>query len=161
MWNSLAHFILRYKLPLLVVLLGFTVWMGFEARKVQMSYEFSKAIPTDNIKYQDYLAFKEKFGDDGNTMVLGLQTDSLYTLNIFNAISSLNQQLKKVSGVEDILSIPEASVLIKADSAKKLRFVKIFHCPYNSSSLLDSDKNVFRNLPFTEVCFIMTAQTLH
>jgi len=57
MWNSLAHFILRYKLPLLVVLLGFTVWMGFEARKVQMSYEFSKAIPTDNIKYQDYQCY--------------------------------------------------------------------------------------------------------
>ena len=69
-------------------------------------------------------------------------------LGIFNAIDSLHQQLKKVAGVEDILSIPEASVLIKADSAEKLKFVKIFHCPYNSSSLLDSDKNVFRNLPF-------------
>jgi len=147
MWNSLAHFILRYKLPLLVVLLGFTVWMGFEARKVQMSYEFSKAIPTDNIKYQDYLAFKEKFGDDGNTMVLGFSTDSLYSMRVFNAMGLLHQQLKKVAGVDEILSVPEASTLVKADSTK-LSFVKIFHYPYTSQALLDSDKNVFKNLPF-------------
>ena len=95
-----------------------------------MSYEFSKAVPTDNPKYQEYLAFKQKFGDDGNTMVLGLQTDSLYTLSVFNAIDSLDQRLKQVAGVEDILSIPEASMLIKADSAERLKFVKIFHCPY-------------------------------
>ncbi|HEY6975833.1 MAG TPA: MMPL family transporter [Chitinophagaceae bacterium] len=148
MWNRLAQFILKYKLLLLLILIGLTIWIGFYAIKVQMSYEFSKAVPTDNLKYREYLAFKQKFGDDGNTMVLGLQTDSLYTLQIFNAVDSLHQQLKNVAGVEDVLSIPEASVLIKADSAEKLKFVKIFHCPYTSSSTLDSDKNVFRNLPF-------------
>jgi predicted RND superfamily exporter protein len=147
MWNQLAHFILKYKLPLLVILLGLTVWMGIEASKVQMSYEFSKAIPTDNPKYQDYLGFKQKFGDDGNTMVLGFETSQLYTTPVFNAIALLQQQLKKVAGVDDILSIPEASALVKADSTK-LSFVKIFHYPYKTQALLDSDKNVFRNLPF-------------
>jgi len=148
MWYRLAQFILKYKLPLLLILIGFTIWISFYARQAQMSYEFSKAVPTDNPKYQEYLAFKQKFGDDGNTMVLGLQTDSLYTLSVFNAIDSLDQRLKQVAGVEDILSIPEASMLIKADSAERLKFVKIFHCPYKSSPLLDSDEHVFRNLPF-------------
>jgi predicted RND superfamily exporter protein len=36
---------------------------------------------------------------------------------------------------------------VKADSTK-LSFVKIFHYPYTSQALLDSDKNVFKNLPF-------------
>src|SRR3954447_614923 len=147
MWNQLAHFILKYKLPLLVILLGLTVWMGFEASKVQMSYEFSKAIPTDNPKYQDYLGFKQKFGDDGNTMVLGFETGNLYTSPVFNAMGLLQQQLKKVAGVDDILSIPEAYTLVKADSTK-LSFVKIFHYPYNTQALLDSEKNIFENLPF-------------
>src|SRR5206468_3513207 len=112
MWYHLAQFILKYRLLLLLVLIGFTIWMSFYARQAQMSYEFSKAVPTDNLKYQEYLAFKQKFGDDGNTMVLGFQTDSIYSLKIFNDIGSLHQQLKKVAGVEDILSIPEASMLI-------------------------------------------------
>src|SRR6476619_3120733 len=105
MWYRLAQFILKYKLLLLLILIGFTVWISFYARQAQMSYEFSKAVPIDNPKYQEYLAFKQKFGDDGNTMVLGLQTNSLYTLNIFNAVDSLHQQLRKVAGVEDILSV--------------------------------------------------------
>src|SRR5215831_866584 len=148
MWNRLAQFILRYKLLLLVTLIGVTVWLGFYAKQAQMSYEFSKAIPADNPKYKDYLLFKQKFGDDGNTMVLGFSTDSLYTPAVFNAMGTLHQSLKKVAGVEDILSIPEASQLVKADSAEKLRFIKIFHYPYTSQALLDSDKNVFKNLPF-------------
>lgn len=148
MWNRLAHFILKYKFLLLAVLIGLTVWMSFYASKVQISYEFSKAIPTDNPRYKEYLAFKQKFGEDGNTIALGFETDSLYTPVVFNAMETLHQQLKKVAGVEDILSIPEASVLVKADNTESLKFVKIFHAPYASHALLDSDKNVFRNLPF-------------
>jgi predicted RND superfamily exporter protein len=148
MWYRLAQFILKYKLPLLVILTGFTLWIGFYAIRVQIGYDFSKAVPVDNLKYQQYLAFKQKFGDDGNTMVLGFQTDSLYEKRIFNQIDFLHQQLKKIAGVEDILSVPAASVLVKADSAEKLKFLKIFHSPYNSQPLLDSDKKVFRNLPF-------------
>ena len=82
--------------------------MGFYASKVKLSYEFSKAIPTDNAKYKEYLAFKEKFGDDGNLLVAGIQTDSLFTVKIFNAYKELHQQLKKVDYVEDVLSIPSA-----------------------------------------------------
>ncbi len=148
MWYRLAQFILKYKLPLLLLLIGFTIWIGFYAIQVQMTYEFSKAIPTDNQKYRDYLAFKQKFGDDGNTMVLGIQTDSLYTPTVFNAEAVLHQQLKKIAGIDDILSIPEAAALVKETTTEKLKFQKIFHYPYSSEALLDSDKHVFENLPF-------------
>ncbi len=148
MWYSLARFILKYKIILLVLLLAGTVWMSFLASRVQMSYDFGKAIPADNAKYKEYLAFKEKFGDDGNTMVLGINTDSLYTMHVFNAMVNLQQQLKSVSGVESILSIPDASTLAKKDSVEQLEPKKIFNAPYSSQALLDSDKQVFENLPF-------------
>jgi len=148
MWYRLGQIILKYKLLLLVILLSLTAWMGFKASHIQMGYDFAKAIPLDNPKYKEYLAFKEKFGDDGNTMVLGLQTDNLYTVDVFNAMGLLQAELKKVPGVEEILSIPAASQLEKEDSTEKLSFKKIFHYPYASQDLLDSDKNVFLNLPF-------------
>jgi predicted RND superfamily exporter protein len=148
MWNRLAKFILKYKLILLIVLIALTTWMGFYASKIQISYDFSKAVPTDNLKYQEYLAFKQKFGDDGNTIVLGFETNKLYTPAVFNKLEILHQQLKKIAGVEDILSIPEASVLVKQDSAEKLKFEKIFHPPYNFQAQLDSNKKTFKNLPF-------------
>jgi predicted RND superfamily exporter protein len=64
MWQRLAKWVLKNRLILLLLLFAATVVMAFFAAKIKMSYEFSKAIPADNLKYQDYLSFKEKFGDD-------------------------------------------------------------------------------------------------
>ena len=69
--------------------------MGFFASKVKLSYEFARAIPTDNPKYKEYKEFREKFGDDGNVLVVGVQSDSLFELKNFKAYYSLLQQLKK------------------------------------------------------------------
>ncbi|QEC67632.1 MMPL family transporter [Panacibacter ginsenosidivorans] len=148
MWYRLGQFILKYKIILLLLLLASTVWMGYKASHVQMGYDFAKAIPVDNPKYKDFLAFKKKFGDDGNTMVLGIETDKLYTPSVFNALATLQKDLKTVSGVEDIMGIPEIGALVKEDSTEKLSFKKIFHLPYTSQVALDSDKNVFLNYPF-------------
>ncbi len=148
MWYRLGDFILKYKLPLLILLLSGTVWMAFYASRAEMSYDFGKAIPVDNPKYKDYLAFKEKFGDDGNTMVMGIETDSFYTPAMFNAMAGMQDRLKKIAGVESILSVSEASELIKKDSAEKLTTQKIFNAPYSSQIMLDSDRHVFENLPF-------------
>ena len=84
MWRSLAHFILKYRLPLLILLAVLTAGMIYEAKKVQLSYEFGKAIPIDNPKYIAYLEFKKKFGEDGNLLVIGIQTPGFFEENFFN-----------------------------------------------------------------------------
>jgi predicted RND superfamily exporter protein len=80
--------------------------MGFFASKVKLSYEFARAIPTDNPKYKEYKNFREKFGDDGNVLVVGVKSDKIFEINTFKAYYSLQQELKKVSDVEDVISIP-------------------------------------------------------
>jgi len=148
MWYSLAKFVLRYRIALLLLLLLATTFMGYEASKVQLSYEFSRAIPTDNIKYIEYQAFRKKFGDDGNTLVLGIEAPNMYTPAVFNAAGALHKRLKKVPGVLDILSVPEAVNFVKDSAAGNLLPQKIFHYPYTAQNLLDTDRAVFENLPF-------------
>ncbi|HMK05862.1 MAG TPA: MMPL family transporter [Ferruginibacter sp.] len=148
MWKRLGQFVINYRLVLLVLLLAVTAVMGFYASKVRLSYEFSKAIPTDNQKYKDYVAFKEKFGDDGNLLVAGIQTDSLFSLKIFHAYQDLHQRLKKVNAVEDVLSIPSAVTLRKDSLTEKLSAERIFADTINTQAELDSAANVFFNLPF-------------
>jgi predicted RND superfamily exporter protein len=53
MWQRLAKFVLKNRLILLILLFAVTAVMAFFAGKIQLSYEFSKAIPTNNPKYQD------------------------------------------------------------------------------------------------------------
>ncbi len=148
MWYKAGKFILQQRLFLLILLLGATAFMGWKASKVQLSYDFTRALPTDNPKYQEYQAFLKKFGGDGNTMVVGIETDQLFTVGLFNQLGQLHQQLKKVSGVTEILSIPEV-VNLKNDSINhKLVPERIFHYPYTSQTSLDSAKTAFENLPF-------------
>lgn len=148
MWYQAGKFILKHRFPLLVLLALATGFMGWQASKVQLSYDFTRALPTDNPKYQDYQAFLKKFGGDGNTMVIGIGSEKFYNKEFFNEVADLHQRLKKVSGVTDILSIPEVVTLKNDSITKKLVPEKIFHYPYSSQALLDSDRAVLENLPF-------------
>ncbi|MGB4844633.1 MAG: MMPL family transporter [Ferruginibacter sp.] len=148
MWQRLGKFVLQFRGPLLLLLLAVTVLMGFYASKVKLSYEFSKAIPVDNPKYKEYVAFKEKFGDDGNLLVVGIKTDSLFKLKIFKAYKELHQQLKKINYVEDVLSVPSAVNLIKDSASQKLVAQKIFPDSIQTQAELDSAVSKFYNLPF-------------
>ena len=148
MWRSLAKFVIKNRFVLLAFLLLSTAAMGYFAYKVKLSYEFSKAIPTNNPKYVDYLNFKNKFGDDGNLLVVGITTKDLFRLGNFKLYQQLQQNLKSVAGVEDILSVPGAFTLVKNTETEKLNAVKIFKDTINSQQELDSMAAVFNNLPF-------------
>jgi len=140
--------VLKFRGPLLVFLLLVTVVMGYFASKVKLSYEFAKAIPTDNAKYLEYKAFKAKFGDDGNMLVIGLQADSFFTLSFFNACKQFHQQLRQIKYVENVLSIPAAMDLRKDAQTEKLVAQKIFSDSISTQAELDSAVKHFYNLPF-------------
>jgi hypothetical protein len=130
------------------MLLALTAFFGWQASKVKLSYEFSKAIPTDNPKYVAYMNFRKKFGDDGNLIAVGLQTDRLFQAPVYNDYVRMMHQLKKVRGVEDVVSIPTSINLIKDEATEKLQARPIFPDTVLTQSQLDSCKDVFFNLPF-------------
>jgi len=148
MWQRLAKFVLKNRIPLLVLLFATTVVMGFFASKIKLSYEFSKAIPTDNPKYQDYLSFKEKFGDDGNVLVAGVQTKEFFKLQNFEAFRRLNDGLKKVKYVEDVLSVSNAINLLKDSASQKLIAQPVFPKNIHAQKEIDSCLAIFYTLPF-------------
>ena len=148
MWFQLGKFILKYRLLLLALLFAVTGVMAYYASKVQMSYEFSKAIPTTDLKYIENQEFIKRFGASGNTLVLGFETPHLYEVKTFNALGNLHQQIRSVPGVEAVLSVPEAVNLIKNDSLQTLQAKRIFYYPYSSQNTLDSNRAQFENLPF-------------
>lgn len=148
MWRRLAQLVLKNRLVLLFLLFLVTIAMAFFASKVKMSYEFSKAIPSSNSKYQDYLLFKNKFGDDGNLLVIGVQTPEFFTLSNFNAYRQLADDLKKVSYVENVLGVGNAIFLLKDSASEKLRAIPVFPATIRDQSVLDSSRDVFYTLPF-------------
>ncbi len=122
--------------------------MAFFASKIKLSYEFSKAIPAENSKYLDYLSFKEKFGDDGNVLVIGIQSNTLFHLKNFKAFSKLNNELRKVPYVEDVLSVANAVDLLKDTISEKLDAIPIFPKNIQTQQQIDSNLKIFYSLPF-------------
>jgi predicted RND superfamily exporter protein len=148
MWKELARFVIRNRIILLVFLLASTAVMGYYASKIKLSYEFSKAIPTDNPRYRDYVNFKQTFGDDGNLLVIGIQTKELFSLKTFRDYRNLHTQLKNVPTVEDVLSVPAAVTLLKDSAGERLNAARIFSDSIETQAQLDSAATVFYNLPF-------------
>ncbi len=86
------------------------------------------------------MAFKQKFGDDGNLLVIGIQSDSIFKLPIFKDFSQLIFDLKKIEYVEDVVAIPLSINLVKNTESEKLEPKPIFQQPVISQQQLDSDK---------------------
>ncbi|OSZ82434.1 RND transporter [Chitinophagaceae bacterium IBVUCB1] len=145
MWHRIAAFIIKFRVTLLVLLLAATCVMGYYASKVELSYEFTNAIPTDNPKYKDYQAFRKQFGEDGNLMVIGVQTDKFFTPDFFADYAALVTQLEKVKAVENVLSVPGAINLVKDTTTNQLKVVKLYT---DSTADAAAFSHAFLNLPF-------------
>jgi len=148
MWSALSVFIMRNRVSLLLALLGATLFMAFFAKDVTLDYEMPRIIPPDHPEQVAFEAFKEKFGEDGRVLMVGLQTDKLFDLNFFNAFYDLGKQLQTTKGVEAVLSVPLAATIAKDTSAKKFVIEPLATSAIGSQEALDSIKKVFYDLPF-------------
>lgn len=148
MWQRLAGFVLKYRLLLLLLLLAGTGLMGYFASKVQMSYEYVSSIPHDNQKFLEFQEFKNKFGGDGNVLMLAVQTDKFFQADFFKDYVQLNKDMKNVFAVENIMSVPMAVNLVKNDSTQKLEANLLFQGDLTNQAVIDSLAGVFNTLLF-------------
>jgi predicted RND superfamily exporter protein len=148
MWYRLGQNILKYKKTYLFFMLLSTVVMGYFAAQIKLSYEYTKAIPSDNPKFIVYNDFVKKYGVDGTTVVVGFKTDHFYTKDFFNQVDALHKSIKQNSAVAEVMSIPTAYSIVKDSVETKFNAVRVFHAPYVSDSLLKADQTVFEQLPF-------------
>jgi predicted RND superfamily exporter protein len=146
MWHKVAAFIIKFRVVLLVILLIATVFMGYKASQVQLSYMYADAIPRDNPKYLEYQEFRKKFGEDGNMMVIGVEKKDFFEPQFFTKYAALVSRLEKVEAVEHILSVPGAIGIIKDTSTNKLKTIRLADAIGVQNA--DSYKTAFLNLPF-------------
>ena len=140
--------VIKYKKTYLFFILLSTVVMGYFAAQIKLSYEYTKAIPSDNPKFIVYNEFVKKYGVDGTTVVVGFETDHFYSKDFFNQVDALHKTIKQNSAVAEVMSIPTAYTITKDSIDTKFNAAKIFNAPYTSDSLLLADQTVFENLPF-------------
>ena len=104
MWNSLAQAIIKYRLIFLIVIGAITAFMGWQATKIVMAYDFARTVPPEDPDLLYFNTFKQKFGEDGNIIVVGIQDSTVYQLDNFQAYRELSNNIKKITGVTEVIS---------------------------------------------------------
>jgi predicted RND superfamily exporter protein len=138
MWTKLAHIVLKFRLFLIIVLGIITGFMAFQAKDLQMSYEFAQTVPNKDLDMVQFKAFKEQFGEDGNILALGIMDSSLYTPDNFYRLSLLCDELTKISGVVEVLGLPNLKRIEKDAVNKQFNIREIFKNIPDDQEKLDS-----------------------
>tara|TARA_R110000796_G_scaffold96719_4_gene203281 strand:+ start:57340 stop:59781 length:2442 start_codon:yes stop_codon:yes gene_type:complete len=148
MWSKLPHIVLKYRLALMILLLLFTVFMGYMARDVKMAFNFNTAVPETDENYKYFQDFKKNFGEDGNILVLGMKDSSLYELENFNKYEALNKKLQNVEGITNVISLATLQNITKNQDNRSFELSPLVGKSPTSQSELDSLMAVALNLKF-------------
>jgi predicted RND superfamily exporter protein len=148
MWTRIAHFIIKYKLPLTALILLVTVWMGYHARRAELSYDFRGTVPAHDPDQVFFNNFRKQFGEDGNIIAIGLKDSSIYQYKNFEKLRELCVALKWIEGVTNVISLPQIKMMAKDTARKQFVLVDIFPPKVTSQKQLDSLLNESRKQKF-------------
>lgn len=150
MWKILARKILRNRLAFIIVLGLGTIFMAYQASKIELSYQFANILPETDSRYIEYGKFKKMFGEDGSVMVIGFNDPGIFQLDKFNDWKKLGDEIKSIKGIKEQMSLGSLYFLSRNDSLNKFDFLPLTKQPLKTQVELDSIKDLINSLPFYE-----------
>lgn len=148
MWQSIGNIILRNKFIIIGILTLVTVFFGYRAFSgLELDNKYGILLPNNAEAKQDYDRFKELFGEDGGTLVIAIETDSLYTENNFLKWKELGDSILEMEGVKSVIS--EATLFSVYNNREKQRFEakKVFSDTQYKEKSIDSIRTEVRSNP--------------
>lgn len=151
MWAKLSHLFLRRRVIILVVMLLVTVLMGWQAKsKLELSYKYARVLPKDDPMYVNYEKFKARYGEDGNVMVIAFQDTNMFRLDVYQDWYDMTESIRKITGVQDVMSTARLYSLAENDSLEKLDVHQVVQHRPKTQAEVDSIRDVIYRLPFYE-----------
>lgn len=137
MWQKLANFILRNRFFILGVITLLTVFFGYYAiTAMKLDNKYGIVLPKNSETTENYKRFKELFGEDGGALVVGVESDSLFTEKNFLIWKKIGDSILRMDGVQSVIS--EATLFTIRNNREENRFEvnRIFSdTTYNEKSI--------------------------
>jgi predicted RND superfamily exporter protein len=151
-WEVVARIILRNRIFILSIILLFTVFMAMQWKNMRFSHTEANLLPDDHEVNQEYNAFLDKFGDEGNLIIIGVKDTTFFRSKAFEAWTKMVSNLKKAKEVEMVISIESLQKLTKNSTEETFELVPLVDSKKIVDPLyLDSiKKELFEQLPFYE-----------
>ncbi|MGL4595913.1 MAG: efflux RND transporter permease subunit, partial [Bacteroidia bacterium] len=150
MWARISHLILRHRMPILIGMLLITAFMGWQAMRLELSYKYARVLPADDPAGIAYEEFKARYGEDGNVMVVAFQDSNLFRLDRVQGWYDLTESVRKVAGIQDVMSITRCYNLLRNDSLEKFDVTPLISSRPATQADADSLQKKIVSLPFYE-----------
>jgi predicted RND superfamily exporter protein len=147
-WQVFGTFIIRHRTWLLIAVGILTLFAGWHASKVQLTYDFAKVIPKDDPDLILYNQFKQQFGEDGSVLVVGVQSDKLFTDHFFNGWARLTNEIGELDGIEKVVSLANIYRLTKNEDTHRFDSVRVLNHVLRGQADVDSFRQAISELPF-------------
>lgn len=148
MWNKIAQLILRNRALWLIFIGIVTVFMGWQASHVKLSFNGKKVLPNSDSAFIKYTAFKKTFGEDGTVMVLGIQSNKLFDQKQFADWYELGKNIQKIKGIKGVVSLGNLFELKKDTVNQRFVLDAVVKEKPTSQATVDSIRKAITNLPF-------------
>ncbi|WP_026708869.1 efflux RND transporter permease subunit [Flavobacterium frigidarium] len=151
-WEFIARIVLKNRLAILCVILIITIFLGLQWKNIQFSFTEANLLPDDNNVNKEYNAFLDKFGEEGNLIVVGVKDDAFFTPKSFAAWNKLMSEIKAQKEVDLVVSINDLKQLKKNDSLQTFELVPFVDVQKTTDKnyLQSIKKDLFQNMPFYE-----------
>ncbi len=150
-WNSIARLILRNRIIIIILISVATFLLSTQWKNMRFSYTEANLMPYDhpvNVQYDDFL---NKFGEEGNLILLGVQDSAIFTPEKFKAWNELTRKLTSYPEVDHIISPASLQELKKFEDPKRFEMVPVLDSDApDSLQLKDFENKLFTELPFYE-----------
>jgi hypothetical protein len=151
-WELIARIILKNRITILAVIILITVFLGFQWKNLGMTYTEANLLPKKHIVNEQYQDFLNKFGEEGNLIVIGFKDKSFFTPKAYAAWNELMTGLKASKEVELVVSLNDLKKLQKDTIAEKFVLEPLVdqRQTTNPAYLQKIKYELFNNLPFYE-----------
>jgi predicted RND superfamily exporter protein len=151
-WEGLARIILKNRNAIIVAIVALTIFLGFQWRNLGMTYTEANLLPKKHIINQHYQDFLDKFGEEGNLIVIGFNDKAFFTPKAFAAWNELMTGLKKAKEVDLVVSLNDLKKLEKDTIAQKFKLISFIDSTQTNrlEYLKEVKTELFERLPFYE-----------
>lgn len=151
-WELFARVVLRNRILMLSIIVTITVLLALQWKNIHFTQTEANMLPKDNIVNVEYKAFLNKFGEEGNLVVIGVKDKTFFTPKAFKAWAKLMNSLKEDKAVDLVISINDLKKLQKNEAREKFELVPFVDQSKTTDKvyLEKIRKELFDNLPFYE-----------
>ena len=151
-WELIARIVLRNRILMLSIIAAITVFLALQWKNIHFTFTEANMLPDDNIANVEYNAFLDKFGEEGNLIIIGVKDSTFFTPKAYAAWSKLMNTIKKNQEVDLVVSLNDLKKLQKNEALETFELVPFVDesKALNPKYLQTIKKELFNDLPFYE-----------